>query len=205
VITREESLLIVVSGPSGAGKTSLCAGLLRRHPSYRMSISATTRPPRGGEREGRDYFFLSPQEFEQRKARGYFLEWAVVHDHMYGTPSEFVEACRAEGHSVVFDIDVQGSMQIRKTHPDAVLVFVLPPSKEVLRRRLVSRKTDSPEVVETRMRNALAEVAYIDRFDYLIVNDRLERAEAELETLLRAERLRTGRSHWLSFLAEEEP
>jgi guanylate kinase len=169
-----------------------------------MSLSATTRPPRGNEVDGREYVFLSAEDFLERKEKDEFAEWAVVHDHYYGTPRQFVDDCVARGESVVFDIDVQGSMQLRERYSDAVLVFVLPPSREVLRERLEGRKTDSPEVVQTRMKNALEEITYIDRFDYLVVNDRLERAQLELEAILQAERLKVGRTDWQGFLGNGE-
>ena len=203
MLTRMESLLVVVSGPSGAGKSSLCNGLVERHSTYRMSISATTRPPRGEEVDGREYFFLTPEEFLTRKQRNEFAEWAVVHDHYYGTPRRFIDESLERGTSVVFDIDVQGSMQIREHYADAILVFVLPPSLKILKERLEARRTDAPDVVETRMRNALRELTYVDRFDYLLVNDQLQRAHADLESILRAERLRVSRYELQGFLGDE--
>lgn len=146
--------------------------------------------------------FLTPEEFLARKERGEFAEWAVVHGHYYGTPRPFVEECLARGESVVFDIDVQGSVQIRAAYPDAVLIFVLPPTREVLWERLVGRRTDSHEVIETRMENALEEITYLDRFDYLLVNDRLEQAAVNLEAILQAERLKVRRAGWQDFLKE---
>ncbi len=203
MLKRDESLLVVISGPSGAGKSSLCSGLIGRHTDFRMSISATTRPPRRGEIDGREYFFLAPEEFLSRKQKNEFAEWAVVHDHYYGTPRGFIDDCHARGESVVFDIDVQGSMQIREHYAGAVLIFVLPPSLKILRQRLEGRKTDAPEVVETRMRNALRELTYLDRFDYLLVNDRLEQANADLEAMVRGERLKVSRARWQGFLEDE--
>jgi len=164
-----------------------------------MSVSATTRAPRGEEVDGREYFFLTEEEFVARKERGEFVEWAVVHDHYYGTPRPFIEECLARGETVVFDIDVQGSMQVRDHFPDAVLVFVIPPSREVLRERLVGRRTDASGAVETRMKNALREITYIDRFDYLIVNDDLDRAYEDMEAIVRAETLKASRARWQEF------
>ena len=204
MLTREESLLIAISGPSGAGKSSLCTGLVHRHDSYRLSISATTRPPRAGETHGEEYTFYKPQDFLVKKERGEFAEWAVVHNHYYGTPRDFIDEGLATGKSVVFDIDVQGSMQIRESYPECILVFVIPPSLRVLRERLEGRKTDSPEVIETRMMNALKELTYIDRFDCLIVNDVLEQAHQDVETILAAEKLRVVRTNWQGFLEGEE-
>ena len=167
-----------------------------------MSVYATTRPLRGKEIDGREYFFLTPEEFLTRKQRNEFAEWAVVHDHYYGTPRRFIDESLECGTSVVFDIDVQGSMQIREHYADALLVFVLPPSLKVLKERLEGRKTDTPDVVETRMRNALRELTYVDRFDYLLVNDQLEKAHADLEAILKAERLRVSRSGLQGFLGD---
>ena len=147
---------------------------------------------------------LGAEDFLARKEKDEFAEWAVVHDHYYGTPRRFVDECIARGESVVFDIDVQGSIQIRERYPEAVLIFVFPPSREVLRKRLEGRRTDSPEVVATRMKNALEEITYIDRFDYLVVNDRLERAQLDLESILQAERLRGGRANWQGFLGNDK-
>lgn len=191
---KQPPLLVVISGPSGAGKTSLCSALVSRHSSFRLSISATTRPPRKGEADGREYVFLKPQEFLSRKERGEFAEWAIVHDHYYGTPRCFVDESLAKGISVVFDIDVQGGMQIRECYPNAVLVFAMTPSQKTLRERLIGRQTDAPDVIETRMKNAIGEIAYLERFDYLLINDRLERTIEDLEAVLRAERLRVGRA-----------
>ncbi len=204
MLTRNESLLVVISGPSGAGKSSLCNGLVKRGSGYRMSVSATTRPPRGEEVDGREYFFLTPEEFLTRKQRNEFAEWAVVHEHYYGTPRRFIDDSLECGTSVVFDIDVQGSMQIREHYSDAVLVFVLPPSLKVLKERLEGRRTDTPDVIETRMRNALRELTYVDRFDYLLVNDQLEKAHGDLEAILQAERLKVSRSGLQGFLGDEQ-
>ncbi len=203
MITRERSLLIIISGPSGAGKSSLSSYFVDAHDSCRMSLSATTRPPRGDEVDGREYRFLSTEEFLARKEKGEFAEWAVVHGHHYGTPRRFLSECAERGESVVFDIDVQGSMQLRKGYPDAMFIFVLPPTRRALRERLEGRNTDSTEVVETRTKNALEEVSYVRRFDYLITNDNLDQAKADLEAIVRAERLKAGRADWQRFLADE--
>ena len=180
--------LLVVTGPSGAGKGTLVEHILKQRPDCVFSVSATTRPRRSTEVEGRDYFFLSQEEFIQREARGYFLETAEVHGHLYGTPVEPVDARVREGKVVVLDVDVQGGASVRRVRPDAITVFVYPPSLDALRSRLESRATDSPEVIEERLRNAPAELAQMSYYRYVIMNDDLERAVATLVAIHDSER-----------------
>lgn len=186
-------MLVVVAGPSGAGKTTLAKHLVDKIPDTRFSVSCTTRPRRGNEREGRDYHFLSEKEFERLREEGYFLEWARVHGRLYGTPGEWVRERLREGLNVVLDIDVQGALQVRERHPAAVLVFVLPPSVEKLRGRLTGRGTDTDEEVERRMTAAVEEVGWAPAFDYLVVNDDLEKARRQVESVMISEGLRTSR------------
>src|SRR5262249_8879268 len=154
--------------------------LLKQRPDCVFSVSATTRPRRATEVEGRDYLFLSADEFAERVAAGFFLETAEVHGHLYGTPVEPVDAQAREGKVVVLDVDVQGGASIRRARPDAVTVFVYPPSLDSLRARLESRGTDSSDVIEERLRNAPAEMAQMSHYGYVIMNDDLERAVATL-------------------------
>lgn len=173
-------LLFVVSGPSGAGKGTLLAHLFAQRPDCTFSVSATTRPRRSNEVEGREYFFLSRDEFVARRDAGEFLEWAEVHGNLYGTLRSEVEARVAAGRVVVLDVDVQGGASLRRVLPDAVSVFVYPPSLDALRARLRSRATDDPEVIEQRLRNAPGEIAQWVHYDFVLMNDRLEIAQRQL-------------------------
>jgi guanylate kinase len=172
--------VLVVTGPSGVGKGTLIRRLLERRPDYRLSVSATTRTPRPGEEDGRDYHFLTEQEFERRLAAGDFLEHALYAGNHYGTLKEEVE--RAAGN-LVLEIEVEGARQVRQAMPEATQVFIAPPSDETLRQRLVGRATDAPEVIERRLARAKEELAARAEFKRVIVNDDLERAVAELEDL----------------------
>jgi guanylate kinase len=174
-------LLLVISSPSGAGKTSLSRKLVAAEPHLTLSISATTRAPREGERDGREYHFTSAAAFDAMIAAGDFLEWAEVHEHRYGTPRAAVEALLAEGRDVLFDIDWQGAEQIRAAMRDDVVgVFILPPSMAVLASRLKGRASDAPDVIERRLGRAKGEIAKWDRYDYVVVNEDFDRAYAEL-------------------------
>ncbi|HLD99419.1 MAG TPA: guanylate kinase [Bdellovibrionota bacterium] len=174
--------LIVVSAPSGAGKTTLCNRLLSDFPQLTLSISSTTRAPRGQEQDGREYFFLAKDDFEERIRSDRFAEWALVHGNYYGTSKEVIESAFAEGRSVLFDIDVQGAAILRKTYgKDCFLVFISPPSVEALEARLRKRATDNEETIQRRLKNARAEMARTGEFDLVIINDDLERAYLELK------------------------
>jgi guanylate kinase len=177
--------LLVVSAPSGAGKTTLCQRLLRDFPELRLSISSTTRAPRGGEREGVEYFFLARPEFERRAKAGLFAEWAEVHGNLYGTSKEAIDSAFSEGKSVLLDIDVQGAASLRAAYPkESYQVFIAPPSLSILEKRLRARKTDSEETIARRVRNARAEMERMEEFDCVIVNDELETAYAELKVVV---------------------
>jgi guanylate kinase len=180
--------LLVVTGPSGAGKGTLVEHVLSQRPDCVFSVSATTRPRRSTEVEGRDYLFLSHDEFLQREAQGYFLETAEVHGHLYGTPVGPVDARMREGKVVVLDVDVQGGASVRRVRPDAVTVFVYPPSLDALRARLESRGTDAPDVIEERLRNAPGELAQMSHYRYVIMNDDLQRAVTALLAIHDSER-----------------
>jgi guanylate kinase len=180
--------LLVVTGPSGAGKGTLVEQLLKHRPDCVFSVSATTRSRRSTEVEGREYVFLSHDEFLQREAQGWFLETAEVHGHLYGTPVEFVDARMREGKVVVLDVDVQGGASVRRVRPDALTVFVYPPSLDTLRARLEARGTDAPEVIDERLSNAPGELAQMSSYKYVIMNDDLPRAVASLLAIHDAER-----------------
>ena len=186
-------MLIVVSSPSGGGKGTLIDRVLQTVPDVSYSVSYTTRPPRAGEQNGREYFFVPTADFEEMIRQGEFLEWANVYGHLYGTSSSQVERERAAGRDIILEIDVQGAESVRGLIDDAVTVFILPPSFELLRNRLVARGTDSPEDLERRLSGAPAEVEQYRHFQYLILNDDINRASAQLASVIYAERARRER------------
>jgi guanylate kinase len=179
--------LFVISAPSGAGKTTLVQALVERNPALRFSVSYTTRPQRETEVDGRDYFFVDESRFEALKARGELLESAIVFDNHYATSRDQVEQHLAAGHHVILEIDWQGAQQVRESMPDCVTVFILPPSRPELERRLRDRRTDSDAVIERRLRDALSDMSHARDFDFVIVNDDLRAAVAELEAVLQGD------------------
>lgn len=195
---QRRGLLLLISSPSGAGKTSLSRRLVADHSDLVLSISATTRAPRPGEEEGREYFFVSSERFGQMAEGGQLLEWAHVHDHRYGTPRAPVEAALSAGQDVLFDIDWQGAAQIRRAMPnDCVSVFVLPPSWSDLARRLNARAQDSEAVINRRLERGREEITHWTDYDYIIVNKDFDRAYADLGHVYRAERMKPSRNPWL--------
>ena len=191
-------ILFVITSPSGGGKGTLIRRLRETVPGVGYSVSWTTRAPRPGEVEGVNYRFVSEDEFERMKQAEGFLEWAIVHGHLYGTTRAAVEQETAAGRDVVLEIDVQGARAIRTTMESVVSVFILPPSFEVLRERLTLRMTERPEELELRLANARGEVAEYRHFDYLILNDEVERAAAQLSSIVWAERARRERQEWVA-------
>ena len=186
-------MLIVVSSPSGGGKGTLIDRVLKTVPGVSYSVSYTTRAPRPGEQNGREYFFVSTAEFEAMVGRGELLEWANVYGYLYGTSRAQVQGERAAGHDIILEIDVQGAASIRQLVADEVTVFILPPSFALLRQRLVARGTDSPADLERRLRGAPAEVEQYQDFQYVILNDDINRASAQLASVIYAERARRQR------------
>jgi guanylate kinase len=189
---QRKGILYVISAPSGAGKSTLCRELLDIFPELRHSVSFTTRNPRPGEVDGRDYFFISREEFQRMVAEGGFAEWAEVHGNLYGTAIKTLLLCRETGIDLLLDIDCQGAAQLKNKQVAGVNIFILPPSFKELRCRLEGRNADTPETIETRIANAAAEIREAGWYDYIIVNDTFSRAVEELKAIIVAERHRTG-------------
>ena len=192
---NRKGLLLVVSGPAGVGKGTVNLSLISRNSDIRMSVSATTRAPRPGEINGVHYFFKTEEEFQKMIESGAFLEYMRVFNmHYYGTPKSFVEQELAEGRSVILEIDVQGAMRVKAAYPDAVLIFIAPPSMSELKSRLIHRGTESSEAIERRFETAFQEMELVDRYDYVVVNDILDLAIARTEDIIVAERCRVSRN-----------
>ncbi len=191
MITKKEGLVFVVSAPSGAGKTTLCRAVTDSLENLRHSISCTTRNPRPGEKEGRDYFFVTEEKFRSSVRAGDFAEWAEVHSHLYGTSRQALDKMVANGIDVILDIDTQGAKQIRKTYEKAIFLFILPPSLEILEERLRNRRSDDSDEIKKRMRQAREEIREYAMYDYIIVNRDFDRALNELRSIIVAERCRT--------------
>jgi guanylate kinase len=185
--------VFIISAPSGSGKSTLVTRLMDQEPCLKFSISYTTRKPRGNEQDGVNYHFISREEFEARLAGNEFLEHAGVFGNYYGTHASELEKAAAGGYDLVLDIDVQGARQLKDRIPDAVSIFILPPSREILEQRLRSRDEDSSEVVARRLREAVEEIRNYGRYDYVLVNDRVEESAANLAAIVRAERVRRVR------------
>jgi guanylate kinase len=196
-------MLLVISSPSGAGKTSLSRRLVADHADLALSISATTRAPRPGEQDGREYRFVQPKVFRDMAAAGDFLEWAEVHEHAYGSPRAPVDDHVKAGRDVLFDIDWQGAQAIARAAPgDTVRVFILPPTMADLARRLHTRAQDAEDVIARRLGRARGEIAHWTEYDYVIVNDEFDVAYAKLAAIYRAERLRRIRNPWIASVVD---
>ncbi|MCI8514765.1 MAG: guanylate kinase [Lachnospiraceae bacterium] len=188
----DKGLLVVVSGFSGAGKGTMMKRLLEKYPGvYALSVSATTREPRPGEADGREYFFVSTEEFEDMIAKNELIEHARYVNHYYGTPSGYVEKQREAGRDVLLEIELQGALQIRKRYPEAVLIFVAPPGAEELRRRLAGRGSETEEAIAARLNRAVEEAEYMENYDYLLINDDLETCVEKLHALIAGQHMRS--------------
>ncbi|MDO9265066.1 MAG: guanylate kinase [Desulfosalsimonadaceae bacterium] len=176
--------LFIISAPSGAGKTTLCRAIRDLFPDLRYSVSYTTRPPRTGEQEGQDYFFISADEFKNSIERNTWAEWAQVHDHFYGTSAEFIDRHLSQGHDILLDIDVNGTRQILARYPESITIFILPPTFETLKERLLKRGTDSAQTIARRLKNAEMEIARKGMYQHIIVNDRLPDAVEALAAII---------------------
>ncbi len=192
---NRNGLLLVISGPAGVGKGTINNTLVERNSDIRMSVSATTRPARPGEIDGVHYFFKTEEAFQKMIDEGAFLEYMrVFNTHYYGTPKSFVEQELREGRSVILEIDVQGAMRVKSAYPDAVLIFIAPPSMSELKSRLIHRGTESSETIERRFDTAYKEMEYIGKYDYVVVNDILDQAIVRAEDIIVAERCRVSRN-----------
>jgi guanylate kinase len=190
-------IIFILSAPSGAGKTTLYNGLRKIHPEIELSVSSTTRARRRGEVHGRDYRFLTERQFDDLRRRGEFVEWAKVHGYFYGTPRRPLERCVRAGRDILLDIDVQGARQIKQACPDAVSIFLLPPSLGELERRLAARGTDGREAIRRRLANARGEIGEIIHYDYFVVNREVGEAVRALSAIVEAERAKISRvSRW---------
>lgn len=196
-MNKPKGLLLVVSGPSGAGKGTICGLLRKALPDLAYSVSVTTRAPREGEVDGKDYFFKTVNQVKDMIFRGELLEYAQVYGNYYGTPKPYVMGLLNEGRDVLLEIDVQGALQIKKVFPDGVFVFVVPPTLSELRARIYNRGKDTEEVIEKRLKEATHELRYASKYDYIIVNDIAETAAGRVLTLLEAERYRAGRTYFI--------
>jgi guanylate kinase len=190
---KKEGILFIVSGASGTGKTSLCRAMLKIYPNLRFSVSHTTRPQRPGDENGRDYYFISPEEFQKMIDQGDFAEWAEIYGHRYGTLKRMLEKARAQGQDLILDIDGQGARQLRQQGLPGTFIFILPPSLAELRQRLMKRKTEGKEALEERLRKAREEIVEARWYDFLIINDELKKAQAQLQAIILAEHCRRER------------
>ena len=189
---KQQGILAVVSGFSGAGKGTLMKALLEKYDNYALSISATTRKPREGEVHGREYFFMTVDEFEDLIAKDQLIEHARYVSNYYGTPRSYVEEKMAEGKDVILEIEIQGALKVKEKFPETLLIFVVPPSAEELKRRLIGRGTETMEVIEQRMKRATEEAEEMDSYDYILVNDDLDKAVEDLHNLIQSQHMQAS-------------
>ena len=196
-MTKPEGILLLLSGPSGAGKGTICKALLEKRPDMAYSVSCTTRAPRKGEIDGKSYFFKTREEFEKMIANDGFLEHADVYGNYYGTPKAYVLDQVAQGKDIILEIDPQGALQVKRNYPNGVFVFIVPPSLTELSKRIYKRGTDAVDVIKKRLSSATAELAYASRYDYIVVNDEVERATTKVNNIVSTEHLRAGRTYYI--------
>ena len=197
--------LIVISGPSGCGKGTICNYLLNKNKNIYLSISMTTRTPRNFEKDGKDYYFVSKEEFEKRIGENKFLEYAKVHnDHYYGTPKDKVEEYLNKGIDVLLEIDIQGALQINNTLKEAIFIFIMPPSMRELKRRLIMRNTETKEQIVERFKKAYQEINEVNKYNYIIINDEIEKAVSKVEAIIKAEKCRVERIEDFDLNTKEE-
>lgn len=194
---KPEGILLVLSGPSGAGKGTICKRLLEEREDLAYSVSCTTRAPRKGEVNGENYIFVTRERFEKMIENNELLEYAEVYGNYYGTPRSYVLGQLKEGHDIVLEIDPQGALQIKKRYPNGVFVFIVPPSLDELSKRIYKRGTDAEDVIKKRLSSATSELAYATRYDYIIVNDEVDKAMTKVSRIMDAEHLRVGRTYFI--------
>lgn len=203
--TRKTGTLIVISAPSGAGKGTICRELLKRNENLCMSISMTTRSPREGEKNGKDYYFVSKDEFEKRIGEGKFLEYAKVHNNnYYGTPKDKVDEWLKEGKDVILEIDIQGALEINNKVKEAVFIFIMPPSMQILKQRLIKRNTETKEQLIERFKTAYQEINEVSKYNYVVINDEIDLAVKKIESILLAEKCRVDRIEEVDLNNKEE-
>lgn len=190
---KNKGVLIVISGPSGAGKGTICKALLEKHPEIKLSVSATTRSPRVGEVDGVNYHFLNKETFLKRIDENDFLEYAEVYGNYYGTPKSNVEEILNSGKDVILEIDIQGALKVKERSEDGVFIFILPPSMEELKQRIIKRGSETPESLMTRFKSAYQEINYVSKYNYAVVNDTVDAAVNKIESILTAEKCRVDR------------
>lgn len=190
---NNRGVLIVISGPSGAGKGTICKELLDKHNNIYISVSATTRSPRAGEVDGINYYFLTKESFEEKVSQNGFLEYANVHGNFYGTPKVNVEKMLEEGKDVILEIDIQGALQVKENFSEGVFIFILPPSMEELKQRIIKRGSETPESLMKRFKSAYKEINFVSRYNYAVVNDEVETATEKIEAIINAEKCRVDR------------
>ena len=191
---KNKGMIIIVSAPSGAGKTSICDALIKSDKNIVYSVSSTTRSPRNGEKNGREYFFVNERTFKSMVKKNMFVEWAKVHDHFYGTSKKVLEQTINKGKDILLDIDVQGAVKIKKQYKDALMIFITTPNLKILKERLIKRNKDSLDVIKTRLENAKKELTYLPKYDYLILNDKLDKSIEQAKSIVCAERLSIKRN-----------
>ncbi|SDK42699.1 guanylate kinase [Natronincola ferrireducens] len=191
----QKGLLIVISGPSGAGKGTICKSLLNANKDIKISVSATTRSPRKGEVEGKNYYFISKEQFEEMLQEDALLEYAKVYENYYGTPKNYVLENLDSGNDVLLEIDIVGALQVKEKFKDGIFIFILPPSLEELKNRIVGRGTESDKDIEIRYGCAIEEIEQVIKYDYAVINDDIERATRDVEAIIKAEKCKVSRMH----------
>lgn len=190
---KNKGLLIVISGPSGAGKGTLCSEVIKNNSAINMSISMTSRELRGEEKEGQDYYFVTKEEFEKRIKNGSFLEYATYNGNYYGTPKDLVEKVLSKGEDIILEIDIQGALKINELMPEAIFVFIVPPTMKQLIDRLVKRNTESKDKIVERFRRAYQEINEVSKYNYVVINDEVDKATKKIEAIILAEKCRVDR------------